>query len=112
MPVEAYAVAEKYSMGQPVPARVVSDRSAICGSRSSTKARRPTIGSSSTSTRAIARLTYRIGGVRYTREVFASHPAQAIVVRITRRRAREDHGLDVDRSAAGRDDARSRRTIG
>ena len=30
----------------------------------------------------IARVEYRIGGVRYTREVFASHPAQAIVMRI------------------------------
>lgn len=31
----------------------------------------------------IAKTTYRIGGVAYTREVFASHPAQAIVVRLT-----------------------------
>jgi alpha-L-fucosidase 2 len=32
---------------------------------------------------AIATLTYRAGGVRYRREVFASHPAQAIVVRVS-----------------------------
>ena len=32
---------------------------------------------------AVARVTYRAGGVRDTREVFASHPAQAIVVRLT-----------------------------
>ncbi|HEX2340644.1 MAG TPA: glycoside hydrolase family 95 protein [Vicinamibacterales bacterium] len=32
---------------------------------------------------AVARVTYRAGGVGYTREVFASHPAQAIVVRLT-----------------------------
>ena len=32
---------------------------------------------------AIARLSYRLGGVRYTREVFASHPAQAIVMRLS-----------------------------
>ena len=32
---------------------------------------------------ATARISYRAGGVRYTREVFASHPAQAIVVRLT-----------------------------
>jgi alpha-L-fucosidase 2 len=32
---------------------------------------------------AIARLTYRVGGIRYTREVFASHPAQAIVMRVS-----------------------------
>jgi alpha-L-fucosidase 2 len=32
---------------------------------------------------AIARVSYRAGGVRYTREVFASHPAQVLVVRLT-----------------------------
>jgi alpha-L-fucosidase 2 len=32
---------------------------------------------------AIARITYRTGGVRYTREVFASRPAQAVVIRLT-----------------------------
>ena len=53
---------------------------------------------------AIARLTYRLGGVRYTREVFVSHPAQAIVMRVSRRRARQDHRLELDRSSAGRDD--------
>src|SRR5271157_3881490 len=31
---------------------------------------------------AIARAEYRIGDVRYTREVFVSHPDQAVVVRI------------------------------
>jgi alpha-L-fucosidase 2 len=38
---------------------------------------------------AIARLTYRVGGVGYTREVFASHPAQAIVVRISADKPRQ-----------------------
>ncbi|HKQ90473.1 MAG TPA: glycoside hydrolase family 95 protein, partial [Blastocatellia bacterium] len=32
---------------------------------------------------AIARVNYRAGGVRFTREIFASHPAQVIVVRLT-----------------------------
>jgi alpha-L-fucosidase 2 len=32
---------------------------------------------------AVARVTYRAGGVRYTREVFASHPDQVLVVRLT-----------------------------
>jgi alpha-L-fucosidase 2 len=32
---------------------------------------------------ATARVGYRAGGVRYTREVFASHPAQVLVVRLT-----------------------------
>ncbi|KKK74722.1 hypothetical protein LCGC14_2880940, partial [marine sediment metagenome] len=32
---------------------------------------------------AIARVTYRVGDAMFTREVFASHPAQLIVVRLT-----------------------------
>src|SRR5215468_1669962 len=32
---------------------------------------------------AVARVSYRAGGVRFTREIFASHPAQVIVVRLT-----------------------------
>src|SRR5262245_50890240 len=32
---------------------------------------------------AIARVGYRAGGARFTREIFASHPAQVIVVRLT-----------------------------
>ncbi len=32
---------------------------------------------------AIARTTYRLGGVRFERDVFASHPDQAVVMRIT-----------------------------
>jgi alpha-L-fucosidase 2 len=32
---------------------------------------------------AVARVSYRVDGVRYMREVFASHPDQAIVVRLT-----------------------------
>jgi alpha-L-fucosidase 2 len=32
---------------------------------------------------AIARVNYRAGGVRFTREIFASHPAQVIVVRLS-----------------------------
>jgi alpha-L-fucosidase 2 len=32
---------------------------------------------------AVARTTYRLGEVAYTREVFASYPAQALVVRLT-----------------------------
>ena len=32
---------------------------------------------------AIVRVTYRVDGVRYTREVFASHPDRVIVVRLT-----------------------------
>src|SRR5262245_20166824 len=32
---------------------------------------------------AVARVGYRVGGVRFTREIFASHPAQVIVVRLS-----------------------------
>lgn len=32
---------------------------------------------------AVARVSYRAGGVRFTREIFASHPAQVIVVRLS-----------------------------
>ena len=32
---------------------------------------------------AVARVSYRAGGARFTREIFASHPAQAIVVRLS-----------------------------
>lgn len=41
----------------------------------------------------IAKVTYRIGDTTYTREVFASHPAQAIVIRLTASRA---NGLNFD----------------
>ena len=51
---------------------------------------------------AIARVTYRVDGVRYTREVFASHPDQVIVVRLTVDRPGRAHVRRVDRSAAGR----------
>ena len=32
---------------------------------------------------AVARVTYKLDGVLFTREVFASHPDRAIVVRLT-----------------------------
>jgi alpha-L-fucosidase 2 len=32
---------------------------------------------------AVARVTYRLGSVRYTREIFVSHPAQAVVMRVS-----------------------------
>ncbi len=32
---------------------------------------------------AVARVSYRAGGVRFTREIFASHPAQVIAVRLS-----------------------------
>jgi alpha-L-fucosidase 2 len=81
MPVEAYAVAEKYSMGSPFRLESYQSLGDL----------RLTFEHEGTPTdyrfeldidSAVARLTYCIGTVRYTREVFASHPAQAIVMRI------------------------------
>ena len=51
---------------------------------------------------AIARVTYRVDGVRYTREVFASHPDQVIVVRLTVDRPGRAVLRHLDRSTAGR----------
>ena len=82
LPVEAYTVAEKYSMGRPFRLESYQTLGDL----------RLTFEHEGTPTdyrfeldidTAIARLTYRLDGVRYTREVFASHPAQAIVVRLT-----------------------------
>jgi alpha-L-fucosidase 2 len=81
LPVEAYAVAEKHSMGRPFRLESYQSLGDL----------RLTFEHDGTPTdyrleldidSAIARLTYRLGAVRYTREVFASHPAQAIVMRI------------------------------
>ena len=82
MPVEAYAVAEKYSMGQPF--RLESYQSLgdlrLTFEHDGTPADyRLELDIDS----AISRLTYRLGDVHYTREVFVSHPAQAIVMRIS-----------------------------
>ena len=82
MPVEAYAVAEKYSMGSPFRLESYQSLGDL----------RLTFEHDGTPTdyrfeldidSAIARLSYRLGTVRYTREVFASHPAQAIVMRVS-----------------------------
>jgi alpha-L-fucosidase 2 len=82
LPVEAYAVAEKYSMGRPF--RLESYQSLgdlrLTFEHEGTPADyRFELDIDS----AIARLTYRLGTVRYTREIFASHPAQAIVMRVS-----------------------------
>jgi alpha-L-fucosidase 2 len=80
LPIEAYAVAEKYSMGRPF--RLESYQSLgdlrLTFEHEGTPADyRLELDIDS----AVARLTYRLGAVRYTREVFASHPANAIVMR-------------------------------
>jgi len=82
MPVEAYAVAEKYSMGQPFRLesyQSLGDLRLTFEHEGTPDDYRFELDIDS----AIARLSYRLGGVRYTREVFASHPAQAIVMRVS-----------------------------
>ena len=82
LPVEAYAVAEKHSMGRPFRLesyQTLGDLRLTFDHEGTPTDYRFELDIDS----AIARLTYRLGGVLYTREVFASHPAQAIVVRLT-----------------------------
>ena len=82
LPVEAYAVAEKYSMGKPFRLesyQTLGDLRLTFEHEGTPADYRLELDLDS----AIARVRYRIGTVRYTREVFASHPAQAIVVRVS-----------------------------
>jgi alpha-L-fucosidase 2 len=82
MPVEAYAIAEKHSMGQPFRLesyQTLGELRLTFEHEGPASDYRLELDLDS----AIARLTYRLGGVRYMREVFASHPAQAIVMRMT-----------------------------
>jgi alpha-L-fucosidase 2 len=82
LPVDAYAVAEKYSMGKPF--RLESYQS--LGDLRLTFEHEGTPADYRLELdldAAIARVSYRIGSVTYTREVFASHPAQAIIVRVS-----------------------------
>jgi alpha-L-fucosidase 2 len=51
---------------------------------------------------AVARVSYRAGGVGFTREIFASHPAQVIVVRLSSERPNQISvtvGLNRERDA-------------
>ncbi len=82
MPVEAYAVAEKHSMGQPFRLesyQALGDLRLTFEHEGTPTDYRLELDIDS----AVARLSYRLGDVRYTREVFVSHPAQAIVLRVT-----------------------------
>ena len=82
LPVEAYAVAEKHSMGRPFrlqPYQSLGDLRLTFEHQGAPADYRFDLDLDS----AIARLTYQHDGVRYTREVFASHPAQAIVMRLS-----------------------------
>ncbi|MGH9311823.1 MAG: glycoside hydrolase family 95 protein, partial [Vicinamibacterales bacterium] len=81
-PVEAYALAEKKLMGRPSRLesyQTLGDLRIAFDHDGPIEDYRLELDIDS----AIARITYRAGGVRYTREVFASHPHQAIVVRLS-----------------------------
>ncbi len=81
-PREAYALAERKMMG--TPSRLESYQS--LGDLRLTFDHEGTISDYRRELdldAAIARVTYRVDGVRYTREVFASHPDRVIVVRLT-----------------------------
>jgi alpha-L-fucosidase 2 len=82
LPVEAYAVAEKYSMGRPFRLesyQSLGDLRLTFEHEGAPADYRLELDIDT----AIVRLTYQLGTVRYTREVFASHPAQAIVMRVS-----------------------------
>ena len=81
-PVEAMALAEKKMMGRPSRLQSYQPlgdlRIAFEHAGPITDYRRELDLDT-----AVARVSYRAGGVRYTREVFASYPAQVLVVRLT-----------------------------
>jgi alpha-L-fucosidase 2 len=81
-PVEAYALAEKKMMGRPSRLQsyqTLADlRLAFDHEGTITDYRREL-----DLDQGVVRVSYRVNGVRFTREVFASHPAQLIVIRVS-----------------------------
>ncbi len=85
-PVEAYALAERKLMGKPW--RLESYQSLADLRLSFDHEGEITDYERSLDLdTGVARVSYRVDGVRYTRDVFASHPDQVIVVRLTTDRA-------------------------
>jgi alpha-L-fucosidase 2 len=97
-PREAYAVAERYLMGK--PSRLESYQT-LGDLRLNfdyddpiTDYRRELDLDT-----AVARVSYRVNGVGYTRDTFVSHPDQAVVIRVTADRPRQvTLGVWMDRS--------------
>lgn len=81
-PQEAYTLAERHSMGRPHRLESYQTLGDLRLSFDQEGAITDHLVELDLDT-AVARTTFRIGGVLYTREVFASAPDQAIVVRIT-----------------------------
>ncbi len=81
-PGEAYRLAEKYLVGRPQRLQSYQPlgdlRLTFQHEGASSDYRRELDLDT-----AVARVTYRVGDVRFTREIFASHPDQVIVVRLT-----------------------------
>lgn len=81
-PGEAFAVADQYLMGAPRtlrPYQTLGDlRLTLPGHEDPQDYRRELDLDT-----GIVRVSYRVGDVRYTREIFASHPDQVIVLRFT-----------------------------
>ena len=81
-PVEAYRLADKYLMGRPqrlLSYQTLGDLRLTFDHEDTISDYRRELDLDS----AVARVSYRAGDVRVQREVFASHPDQVIVVRIT-----------------------------
>jgi alpha-L-fucosidase 2 len=97
-PREAYTLAEKKLMGKPwrlEPYQTVGELRLNFDYESPIADYRRELDLDT----AVTRLTYRVNGVRYKREVFASHPDQVIVVRVTADRPGQvSLGVWMDRS--------------
>jgi alpha-L-fucosidase 2 len=97
-PREAYAIAERYLMGKPwrlESYQTLGDLRLNFDYEGAITEYRRELDLDT----AVARVTYRVDGVRYTRDTFASHPDQAVVVRITADRPRHvSLGVWIDRS--------------
>jgi alpha-L-fucosidase 2 len=81
-PVEAYALAERKLMGKPwrlESFQSLADLRLTFDHEGEITDYRRSLDLDA----GVARVTYRVGGVQYTREVFASHPDRVIVVRLT-----------------------------
>ncbi len=108
-PREAYAVAERYLMGKPSRLesyQTLGDLRLNFDYEDAITDYRRELDLDT----AVARVTYRINGVGYTRETFVSHPDQAIVVRVTADRPRQvtlgvwmDRSQDATTTIAGND---------
>jgi alpha-L-fucosidase 2 len=97
-PHEAYAVAEKYLMGKPwrlESYQTLGDLRLNFDYEGTVTDYRRELDLDT----AIARVTYRVDGVRFTRDTFVSHPDQAVIVRISAdRRGQVSLGVWMDRS--------------